>query len=199
MTTSTEEKGYNGWKNYETWNAALWIDNDQGAHERWNERAVELLEQAIEADESDDPRNDATHTLAEELEADCDETLESLNLPICGMFADILNAGLREIDWFDIAEHYLADIEIWSAGWNMPGYMPDSEPCRFTDNKAAREYIADQLDTLADETDAPDLSKAEDDLEAAGNDFDNAAKIIRAGKGEYGATIGDYHYFVTQL
>lgn len=23
------EKGYNGWTNYETWNVALWIQNDQ--------------------------------------------------------------------------------------------------------------------------------------------------------------------------
>jgi len=23
------EKGYNGWKNYETWNVALWIGNDE--------------------------------------------------------------------------------------------------------------------------------------------------------------------------
>ena len=24
---------YNGWKNYETWNVALWIGNDQGMYE----------------------------------------------------------------------------------------------------------------------------------------------------------------------
>lgn len=27
MTTT-----YNGWKNYETWNVALWIQNDEGFH-----------------------------------------------------------------------------------------------------------------------------------------------------------------------
>lgn len=23
---------YNGWKNYETWNVALWLNNDEGLH-----------------------------------------------------------------------------------------------------------------------------------------------------------------------
>jgi len=26
------EKGYNGWTNYETWNVALWIQNDEGLY-----------------------------------------------------------------------------------------------------------------------------------------------------------------------
>lgn len=27
-----DEKGYNGWKNYQTWNVALWIQNDEGLY-----------------------------------------------------------------------------------------------------------------------------------------------------------------------
>ena len=27
-----DEKGYNGWKNYETWNVVLWISNDMGLY-----------------------------------------------------------------------------------------------------------------------------------------------------------------------
>ncbi len=29
----TEETAYNGWKNYETWNVALWIGGDEGLYE----------------------------------------------------------------------------------------------------------------------------------------------------------------------
>jgi hypothetical protein len=38
----TTDNRYNGWANYETWNWKLWIDNDQGQHEYWNEQAREV-------------------------------------------------------------------------------------------------------------------------------------------------------------
>ena len=33
------EKGYQGWTNYETWAVNLWLGNEQGSHEYWQEQA----------------------------------------------------------------------------------------------------------------------------------------------------------------
>ena len=33
------DKEYNGWTNYETWNVALWIDNERGTQNDRRERA----------------------------------------------------------------------------------------------------------------------------------------------------------------
>ena len=93
-------KTYNGWKNYETWATALWIDNDYGSYQH----RCELVEQAKEEHKDEDERENC---LASSLK----DWIEEQN-PLAGnasVFADLLNSALSEIDWYEIAENFLSE------------------------------------------------------------------------------------------
>jgi hypothetical protein len=99
---------YNGWTNYETWNVALWMDNSEGSQAYWNERAEELLEDGVEQD-------DATYKLSKEIEEQHEEyvqdALEKAGAE-CSFMADIVNGSMREVNWYEIAEHYIDEVVI---------------------------------------------------------------------------------------
>lgn len=44
----SEDKKYNGWTNYETWNVALWLDNEEGSYNYWRETAQEIYDESEE-------------------------------------------------------------------------------------------------------------------------------------------------------
>jgi hypothetical protein len=99
---------YNGWGNYETWAVALWIDNDQRNYSHGQLSAQNAYDNA-EASESFTREEQAVIDLANELK----EWIESEN-PLASdvsMFADLLNAALGEVDWHEIAEHLLSDVD----------------------------------------------------------------------------------------
>jgi len=101
---------YNGWTNYETWNYALWLDNDDGAQRFWAERATECFTLA-EADKSFTRAERATLTLADELKEDCEERAEEWMPKQSGPFADAVNGYISEINWYEIAEHYIGEVD----------------------------------------------------------------------------------------
>jgi hypothetical protein len=82
----TDEKGYNGWKNYETWAVALWIDNEQSSYNY----ARELLSCG------DD------YEVVEALK----DWIEDMNplVDTATVFTDLLNAALSEVDWYEIVK-----------------------------------------------------------------------------------------------
>ncbi len=92
MSTDTT---YNGWTNYETWNAKLWIDNEYGPYQEARECAGE--------------ERDA-YALSEILKERFDDWFLT-DIPTTGPAADILNAGLSEINWREIAESFISDTE----------------------------------------------------------------------------------------
>lgn len=93
------QKEYNGWTNYETWLMALWIGNDQGFDQIVQEMA-------------EDYRHDEIYNFADSLKSFVEDLPEvSEVVEKSGFVSDLLGAALSEIDWYEIAEHYHADLE----------------------------------------------------------------------------------------
>ncbi len=105
-----ETSGYQGWTNYETWNCALWLDNDQGSQEYWQEAARACYHEA-EKDDTFTRKENAKFALASRLKEQHEEAAEEWMSDQASFFADILNAGLSSVNWHEIAEHYMSEVE----------------------------------------------------------------------------------------
>lgn len=97
---SATDKKYNGWANYETWVTKLWMDNDEGSYHYWQEAAVEVWE------DSDD-KDEFCSSFAARLESEHEENAPTAE---SGVYADLLNAALSEVDWYEIAESFVEDL-----------------------------------------------------------------------------------------
>lgn len=89
---------YNGWTNYETWLVNLWIDNDQDEQEYWLERATSLLD-----------TNYPLMHLADELANSHKE--KATDIASNSVFSDLLQSSLQVVNWREIAQSMLDDIE----------------------------------------------------------------------------------------
>lgn len=88
---------YNGWSNYETWNAKLWIDNDEYYA---NVKVPELVEFA------DGDTYDLARALEEYFVEEFYNDSVVENLPAA---SDLLGAAVCSINWYEIAENIIAD------------------------------------------------------------------------------------------
>jgi len=92
-------KDYNGWTNYETWLVKLWMDNEQGTQEFFNDQAEQVLKGV--------PEQNHIRTLAEIVKDQHEESLPKLE----GFAADLMNAALSEVNWEEIAGHLLEEVK----------------------------------------------------------------------------------------
>ena len=105
-----DEKGYQGWANYETWCAKLWIDNSEGDYNYWREAAEEEIDAATESMEDGDSPGDmareASYQLSKILE---DELAIPVGLPDSDMYADLMSHAVGMVDWYEIASAMIED------------------------------------------------------------------------------------------
>ena len=102
------EEGYQGYKNYETWSIASWIDNAQGTQDYVNEMALDVLgkgSDVVQEGEEGQMGSDANATFAKALKDWVEEQIPELQMP----FNQILNGAIKEVDWFKLAENFLDD------------------------------------------------------------------------------------------
>lgn len=89
----SEDRSYNGWTNYETWNVALWLNNDQGSQE--------MAHEIVRDNPEDWKAGDALKDALQELMPDLGAT----------MWADLLGAAFSEVNWREIAENFRDDLD----------------------------------------------------------------------------------------
>ncbi len=97
-----EKPTYNGWSNYETWAVNLWLTNEEGSYRYWTDRTREVI--AETADDDDD--SSALSRLAEELK---ESIHEACAIEKASLAADLMNAALGEVDWYEIARSMIDD------------------------------------------------------------------------------------------
>lgn len=138
----SNENTYNGWTNYETWNAALWIDNGMMDIESMSQDCLSYaIDNALDVISA---REAAIEALAEQMEDECESYCEEHIRPT-GMFSDLLRNAMGKINWQEIAEYNSFHIPLYTVGNNMPGHMPDNEPMIFIDYSEALSALAEQI------------------------------------------------------
>ena len=88
---------YNGWTNYETWNANLWIDNDWQLSEQCAMIAGDLFG-------SYEDKDKMSYLLGQRIQEIFEENQPELP---ASFYSDVLNASMREVNWTEIASHYI--------------------------------------------------------------------------------------------
>ena len=98
---------YQGWSNYETWAVALWINNDQGLYEMFKEDVEQMRSDGSSDLAEEGSYSDIVVNMADNMQGFFEEQVEGLNLE--GVFADLMNRAMSEVDWREIAKDFISE------------------------------------------------------------------------------------------
>lgn len=95
----------NGWTNYPTWCAALWLGEDVNPLNFFDS-------DDIRARFADGDRAGLIYDLAGMLQVLVDDLREQTETRSFGMFSDLMIYALEQVDFYQIAEHAIEDMEV---------------------------------------------------------------------------------------
>lgn len=104
------EEGFNGFANYETWCVCLWMNNDADRYSYYRGLAQVSRNESKDSCKPYFTREETerivlAQTLKDEFAA---------NSPLCDsctVYADLMHAALKEVDWYELATELLSNIE----------------------------------------------------------------------------------------
>ena len=94
-----KENTYNGWTNYCTWVAALWLNNEETTYKYFRGLAAEIKQE--EADEKA-RKYQLENAIKEFIEENAPELSAS-------MYSDLLGFAMQEINYYEIASNILEE------------------------------------------------------------------------------------------
>lgn len=100
---------YNGWKNHATWLVNLHIDNTYRLSDHYCEMAGEML-----ASYNGD-KTEATYAVSDMLKENLTDMIQNEINDSAYLALDLVNGYLSEVDWDEIALHYVAEAVFESA------------------------------------------------------------------------------------
>ena len=108
MSAMTDKVTYNGWKNYPTWAVHLWLTNDEGLY-RASLDVVESYRMNVESYRMNAglTGSERAHVADGLREWVCGELAPDLGATFA---ADLLGYALDSVDWFEIADSFLEDV-----------------------------------------------------------------------------------------
>lgn len=119
MRKENEDGRYNGWANYETWAVSLWLDNDESSYRYWREVAAGLWRESSNMSRVVDGYWTRTEAASFDLAEQLKEAInDGVPLRESSLYSDLLLAAIAEVDWLEIAKHWLIEIECESAPEN---------------------------------------------------------------------------------
>ena len=100
IAMSNPHTKYNGWTNYETWLCNLWFDYFD-------------FSEMLDMFDGCEDKGDIVNNIEDYIKDYVEEFVESYLAPgdTHGFIHDMLNSAIQEIDFRDIAEHYVDDVE----------------------------------------------------------------------------------------